>query len=59
MPGKFVIKKGSSGQFHFNLVSANGEVVVTSETYTTKQSAQDGIESVRRLATDATVEDQS
>jgi hypothetical protein len=33
MPGKFVIRKGSSGQFHFNLVGANGEIVATSETY--------------------------
>jgi uncharacterized protein YegP (UPF0339 family) len=59
MPGKFVIKKGSSGQFHFNLVSTNGQVVATSETYTTKESCKEGIESVRRLAPDATVDDQS
>jgi len=59
MPGKFVIRKGASGQYHFNLVSTNGEVVATSETYTSKQSCQQGIEAVRRLAADATVEDQT
>lgn len=59
MPGKFVIKKGSSGQFHFNLVSTNGETVATSETYTTKESCKDGIEAVKRLASDATIEDQT
>ena len=31
MAAKFVIKKGSGGQFHFNLVAENGEIVATSE----------------------------
>ena len=39
MAAKFVIKKGTSGQFHFNLVAANGETVATSERYTTKEAA--------------------
>lgn len=59
MPGKFVIKKGSSGQFHFNLVSTNGETVATSETYTTKESCKEGIAAVKRLAPDAEIVDQS
>jgi uncharacterized protein len=59
VPGKFVIKKGSSGQYHFNLVSTNGQVVATSERYVTKDGCKDGIEAVRRLAPDATVEDES
>jgi uncharacterized protein YegP (UPF0339 family) len=57
--GKFVIKKGASGQFHFNLVSTNGEVVATSETYVSKESCKEGIEAVKRLAPDATIDDQS
>ncbi len=32
MAGKFVLKKGSSGKYHFNLVAANGQVIATSET---------------------------
>jgi hypothetical protein len=32
MSGKFVLKKGSSGKFHFNLVAGNGQVIATSET---------------------------
>ncbi len=59
MPGKFVIKRGSSGQYHFNLVSTNGQVVATSETYDSKESCKEGIAAVKRLAPDATIDDQS
>jgi uncharacterized protein len=47
MAGKFVLKKGSGGKYHFNLVAANGQVIATSETYERKQSALNGIESVK------------
>ena len=30
MAGKFVLKKGSTGKFHFNLVASNGQVIATS-----------------------------
>jgi uncharacterized protein YegP (UPF0339 family) len=50
MAGKFVLKKGSGGKYHFNLVAANGQVVATSETYERKQSALNGIESVKNNA---------
>jgi uncharacterized protein len=59
MPGKFVIKQGITGQFHFNLVSTNGQVVATSEAYQSKESCKEGIEAVKRLAADATIEDES
>ena len=57
MPGKFVIKKGTTGKFRFSLVSTNGQIVATSEAYETKASAQAGIRSVKKLAADAAVED--
>jgi uncharacterized protein YegP (UPF0339 family) len=57
VPGKFVIKKGSTGKFRFNLVSTNGQIVATSEAYETKASAQAGIRSVKKLAADAVIED--
>ena len=57
MPGKFVIKKGSTGKFRFNLHSSNGQIVATSEAYETKAAAQAGIRSVKKLAADAAVED--
>ena len=50
MPAKYELKKGKSGKFHFNLLAANGEVILTSQTYTTKAAAQKGIASVRTHA---------
>jgi len=59
VPGKFVLKKGTTGKFRFNLLSTNGQVVATSEAYNSKVSAMGGIRSVKQLASDATVEDQT
>ena len=58
MAAKFVLKKGSTGKFRFNLVAANGEIVATSETYESKASAKNGIEAVRRAAAAAEVVDE-
>ena len=58
MAGKFVIKK-AAGQYHFVLRAPNGEVIATSELYTTKASAKDAIESVKRNAPDAPTEDET
>jgi uncharacterized protein YegP (UPF0339 family) len=59
MAGKFVIKKGRTGQFRFSLVGRNGQIVATSETYTTKASCLNGIKAVKTLAADAAIEDQT
>jgi uncharacterized protein len=59
MAGKFVLKKGSSGKFHFNLLAGNGQVIATSETYESKQSALNGIHSVKENASSAEVDDQT
>jgi uncharacterized protein len=59
MAGKFVLKKGTTGKFHFNLVAANGQVVATSESYESRESALNGIESVKSNAPGAAVDDQS
>jgi uncharacterized protein YegP (UPF0339 family) len=59
MAGKFVLKKGSSGQYHFNLVAGNGQVIATSETYPRKESALKGIHSVKENASAAEVVDQT
>ena len=47
MAAKFELKSASNGQFHFNLKAGNGEVILTSETYVAKASAQAGIVSVQ------------
>jgi uncharacterized protein len=59
MPGKFVVKKGSTGKFRFSLVSTNGQIVATSEAYNSKASCMNGIKAVRSLAADAALEDQT
>ena len=48
MAGKFHLKKSSDGQFRFVLKAGNGETILTSELYTVKPSALNGIESVRK-----------
>jgi uncharacterized protein YegP (UPF0339 family) len=59
MAGKFVLKKCTSGKYHFNLVASNGQVIATSEAYDRKQSALNGIESVKKNAPDAEIDDQT
>jgi uncharacterized protein YegP (UPF0339 family) len=59
MTMKFVVRKTSSGQFRFNLVASNGQVVATSESYQRKQSALDTIASIQKNAGSASVDDQS
>jgi len=46
--GKFEIKKRTNGEFQFNLKASNGEIILTSEGYTTKANCKKGIESVRK-----------
>lgn len=48
MAGKFELKKAKDGQLYFNLLAGNGEIILTSEMYKAKASAENGIESVRK-----------
>lgn len=52
MPAKYELTKTRNDKFLFNLVAANGQVVLTSETYESKASALAGIESVRKNGPD-------
>lgn len=56
--GKFVIKEVKTG-IKFDLKAGNGEVIATSEVYTTEKSCLNGIESVKKNAVVAPVEDQT
>jgi uncharacterized protein YegP (UPF0339 family) len=49
---KFEITKRKNGEFQFNLKAANGQIILTSEGYTTKPNCIKGIESVKRNAQD-------
>ena len=46
--GKFVITKRVNGEFQFNLKAKNGQIILTSEGYTTKANCLNGIESIRK-----------
>ena len=46
--GKFVVTIRKNGEFQFNLKATNGQVILTSEGYTTKAACLNGIESVRK-----------
>lgn len=56
--GKFVIKKTNTG-IKFDLKAGNGEVIATSEVYTTESACRNGIASVQKNAPVAAVEDQT
>ena len=56
--GKFTIKPTNTG-YVFNLKAGNGEVIATSEVYTTEDACRNGVESVRKNAPVAAVEDQT
>jgi uncharacterized protein YegP (UPF0339 family) len=42
MAAKFVLKKGSTGKFRFNLVAINGQVIATSVAYERKGERDQG-----------------
>ena len=52
MAGKFVISKHSNGDFQFNLKAGNGQVILVSQGYADKGGCSNGIESVKKNATD-------
>ena len=49
---KFILSKRTNGEFQFNLQAGNGQIILTSEGYTTKANALNGIESVKKNASD-------
>lgn len=50
--GKFEITTRKNGEFHFNLKAGNGQIILSSEGYNTKQGCKNGIESVRKNCDD-------
>lgn len=56
--GKFVMAKTKTG-IKFNLKATNGEIIATSEVYKAEASCRKGIESVRKNAAIAALEDQT
>ena len=56
--GKFVIRKTNTG-IKFDLKASNGEVIATSEVYSSPDACQKGIASVQNNAPIAAIENQS
>jgi len=56
---KFVVRKGRTGKFRFNLIGRNGKVIATSEAYESRTSALRGVELVRKYAASAELVDQA
>ena len=56
--GKFVIRTVNTG-IKFDLKATNGQVILTSEVYTTKAACQNGVQSIMKNAPVANVEDQT
>ena len=50
--GHYELKKSSNGQYHFTLKASNGEIILSSEMYASKASAENGIASVQANAPD-------
>ena len=52
MAAKFELNTSSNGKFFFNLKAGNGEIILSSEMYESKSSAENGITSVKKNAGD-------
>ncbi len=56
--GKFEMYESSNGEWRWRLVAPNGRTIADSgEGYSSKQACQDGIESVKRYAAEASIEE--
>ncbi len=56
--GKFVVREVNTG-YKFDLKATNGQVIATSEVYKSKASCLKGLESVRKNAPVANLENQT
>lgn len=59
MAGKFEVYTSKNGEFRFRLKASNGQIIASSEGYKSKAACMNGIESIRRHAPSAKVDDQT
>jgi len=55
----FTLFIGADEKFYFNLKAGNGEIICSSQGYTTKQAALNGIASIQENAPKADVTDET
>ena len=58
-PDRFVKKQTGSGKFRFNLTASNGQVIGTSQNYSSESGCNNGMKSVANSAPGATTDDQT
>lgn len=58
-PDRFVKKQTDGGKFRFNLTATNGQVIGTSQNYSSESGRDNGMKSVANTAPDATIDDQT
>ena len=56
---RFVAKTTSTGKHRFTLMASNGQVIGTSQSYTTEASCKNGMKSVAKTAPGAALDDQT
>ena len=59
MAAKFDLYKDAKGEFRWRLIAPNGEIIATGEGYKSKDGAKKGIESVKKNAPKATIQDKT
>jgi uncharacterized protein YegP (UPF0339 family) len=57
MSGKFEVYQDKKGAYRFRLKAANGQIIATGQSYKSKESCLHGIESVKKNAADAKIEE--
>jgi uncharacterized protein YegP (UPF0339 family) len=57
--GKFEIYKDKRGEFRWRLLADNNQVIATGEGYSSKDGCKNGIESVKKNAPEAEIDDQT
>ncbi|TKK87408.1 DUF1508 domain-containing protein [Herbidospora galbida] len=57
MASRFVISRDAAGAYRFRLVMGNGQTIAVSEAFTSRAACVNGIESVRRTAPEAVLDD--
>ncbi|MGH3646508.1 MAG: YegP family protein [Micromonosporaceae bacterium] len=59
MAGKFELYTDKAGKYRFRLKAGNGQIIAVGEAYESKSSAMNGIDSVKRNAPAAALDDQT
>ncbi|MET7337240.1 DUF1508 domain-containing protein [Nonomuraea sp. NPDC005650] len=59
MAGRFIISEDGQGGYRFALVAGNGQTLAVGEGYPSKVACVNGIETVRRNAPEAAIDDRT